>query len=184
MAKRLTGEYRKFVRGCIANYLDNQTAKPHTARDMARWATIALRRTFAAAATEKPTVGAALVTTLINELRDDGYLIQRDPNGRGYVCTCGRRNATPAVGAIIDALAAEKKRAATSIENNVIRPTITVQQTVVSGLDASQALKLVADLRQQDGLLYEAVGAVRQLGQQQFRLIPVETAPSAAQKAG
>jgi hypothetical protein len=88
------------------------------------------------------------------------------------------------VGAIIDALAAEKKRAATSLENNVIRPTITVQQTVVTGLDAGQALQMVADLRKQDGLLYEAIGAVRQLGQQQFRLIPVECAPGSTQKAG
>jgi hypothetical protein len=184
MAKKLSGEWRRFVKGCVANYLDNQAAKPHTARDMARWATIALRRTFAPAASEKPTVGAAVVVTLINELRNDGYLIQRDPGGKGFVCTCGRRNGTPAVGLIIDALAGEKKRVAKTIENTIVRPTITVQQTVVSGLDANQALRMVADLRKQDGLLYEAVGAVKQLAQQQYRLVPVESAPTDAERAG
>lgn len=168
---RFTPEQRQFIKSKVAHYLDNKDGKSHTARDMADWARIAWWSEHKFNLPGK--IAPSLIVTLINELRDDGYLIVRDPGNKGYKCAAGKRNGTPDVLALLESLQHEKGRIATSIENQVVKPTVSIQNTVITNVPLDQAVRLVGELRN-TVTLEEAVGKLKQAGTTEYRLIPMK----------
>jgi hypothetical protein len=166
---RYSEEQKQFAKGAIANYLDTKNAKPHTSVDMGAW----IRTAWYKKNNEKVRFSPSLVVSLINELRDEGYLITRDPRNKGYRCVCGKRNATPDMNLIIDSQKHEKGRLATSVENNVVKPMITIQERVIGNIpNISDALRLVNELRKSDNPLDDAIKQLKGLSGSEYRLVP------------
>lgn len=169
---RLNKEQKEFLKGCVSGYLDSKKQEPHTAKEMADWASIAWRKTK----NEKICFSSSAVVGVINELRDESYLISRDPSNRGYRCLVGKRNATPDILGITESIKHEKARVATSIHNNIVRPGMTIQQTVISNVQLGDALRLIGELRRSDKVLDEAVGQLKELSgtEYEIRAVPVQ----------
>lgn len=167
--KYTTGQ-KKFVKGCVANFLDTKEQKPHTAPEMAKWITNAWRRKTG----ETLQVSSSLVTSQVNQLRNEGYLISRDTRGKGYRCTCGKRNGTPNIIEIIESQKHEKGRVAKSLENNIVRPMLTIQSTVISNVPIESAVNLINELRRSDNPLDDAVSQIKSLHDSEYRLVPVK----------
>lgn len=166
--RRYTEEQKKFARGCVINFLDTKEQKPHTSVEMARWIATAWRKSSG----ENVRFTPSLVVSIINDLRDEGYLISRDIKNKGYRCTCGKKNATPNVLGIIDSQKHEKCRVAKSLENNIVRPMMTIQSTVISNVSIESAVRLIGELRTSDNPLDEAVRQLKGLHESEYRLVP------------
>jgi len=168
---RLTQDQRDFVRGVVANALDSKKSKAHTKRKLATYAREAYRNASGGTSLK---ITEHNINSAIQELRDDGYIIMPDTSGQGLRCSLGKRNGTADALGIMDGIGHQKRVVASTIENQIVKPTLAAGDGV-SMMTAEQGTQLIEALRQQTVTLADALNRVALADSRKYVLVPADS---------
>jgi hypothetical protein len=125
MTKERREEFRIYVAGIIAHYLDTKERQCRTKKwlaDTVRRALWAIRDCPPDYRAERVTEG--LIKSCVEYLNNtQAYVIMPNRSPKGYVCVFGKRNATPDILTTVTNIRFQKKTIYATIDNQILKPT-------------------------------------------------------------
>lgn len=170
----LSKDQKRFAVDVVAHIMDSKLRKCHTKRNLSRAVAAALHRCYG----ERVKVSTSSVDSIVNTLKvERSMVIVPEPKGRGLVLTYSPTgiNATPAIIDQTESIVAAQKRAAATIQNQIVAPTFELSIRMIPASQNTLPADAEAHLRMiQDGNnnMARRLVEARKASSVRYRLVP------------